>query len=93
VLRVRLIFRRARDLLLAHFVLALSCHIVALSSLSVDWVCFESGKTEQGGAIGAPSKRISFDICSIERDDVPAAGIIPLPSKVTSKVIGERRCA
>jgi hypothetical protein len=36
VLRVRLIFRRARNLLLAHFVLALSCHILALSSLPVD---------------------------------------------------------
>jgi hypothetical protein len=50
-----------------HFVLTLSYHIFALGPLIVDWVCFESGKTEKGRAISAPAKRVSTDICSFER--------------------------
>ena len=54
-----------------HVIIGAFCFDVVLTLfggklLPVDYVCFASGNTEKVNAIGAPSERISSDICSIE---------------------------
>jgi hypothetical protein len=52
---------------LSHFGFKLLACPLGLLRIWQDGKGSESGKTEKGSAISAPSKRVSSDICSIER--------------------------